>query len=168
MFHSDVFVWVFMMEDTFVACPAIKFMAMTREVWLVGEWTLGARPTEAGDVGRVRGWFCRKRPRRLIQAPSGPLLVERWRRRGLLRGTSKTWSLSVKVVTLGTYSGTGVTTSVARTEWSPAEVDHVPLAMWKHIEECLTWLWGVGVGDVEGGMAWPLRTPRQPALSLKG
>ena len=75
LFHPDMLVWVFIEKDTFVACPATCFLAMTREVWFVGDRTLDARPAEAGDVERASGRFCRKRPR-LIQAPSGPVLVE--------------------------------------------------------------------------------------------
>ena len=36
-----------------------------------------------------------------------------------------------------------------------------------HNVERLTWLWSAGVRDVEGWMAWALRTPRQPSGELQ-
>ena len=39
--------------------------------------------------------------------------------------------------------------------------------MRKHIVERLTWLWSASVRDVEGWMAWALRTPRQPSGALQ-
>ena len=112
----------------------------------------------------------------LIQAPSGPMLVEGWRRRSPPRvqgssdidGIALVWHFQNLVIEsegghAGTRIGNGVTTSVVRTEWSPADVDQVSLATWKRKEERLTRLRGVGVGELEGLMAWALWIWRWPS-----
>ena len=98
-----------------MACPAVCVMSMmTRKVWLLetGLWTLDARPTEAGDVGRVRGLFCARHHGDSCRLQVDQCLLKAGDEEARLGseaavtskalrlyGTSKTWSLNLKVVT---------------------------------------------------------------------